>query len=78
MKTTSEWSTTDDLLNPKVVIHGFNVERFDNMLGRILTILEVMPMEAQQEGAIKSLIKQTVWDTWERPWSIEEKEKNFS
>ena len=60
-----------------VMVHGFNEERFNNFLGRILTIVETLGLSSSQETALKSLVKQEVWALWENPWSVEEKEKNF-
>lgn len=67
----------EGLEKSKVMVHGFNQERFDRLLGRVLTLSETLGLPAGQETAYKSLLKQEVWDLWENPWSIEEKEKNF-
>lgn len=60
-----------------VMVHMFNQERFDRFLGRVLTLAETLGLPQTQEEAYKSLIKQEVWDLWEHPWGIEEKESNF-
>ncbi len=58
----------------KIIVHGFNVEKFNHFLGRILTIVESLGLETVQREAVKSIIKQEVWDLWEHPRFIEEKE----
>lgn len=63
-------------LAQEVYIHGFNEERFNSFLGRILTLIESMGVNQKQEEAIKSLIKQEVWGLWEHPAFIEKKDYN--
>jgi len=56
-----------------IFVHEFNKERFDYFLGRILTMIETLGLNENQEKAFKDIIKQEVWSLWEQPWGIEEK-----
>lgn len=60
--------------NLKITVHGFNVEKFDYFLGRVLTIIETLGLPQSQEKAVKDLVRQEVWYLWEHPRFIEEKE----
>ncbi|MEK7994735.1 MAG: hypothetical protein AAB403_13105 [Planctomycetota bacterium] len=62
----------------KVMIHGFNVERFNAFLGKLLTLADTLGLPQAQSEAYKSLIKQEVWNLWEHAPFIEEKEWNVS
>ena len=57
-----------------VTIYGFNVERFNSFTGRILTLAETLGLPEPQQTAFKTLLKQEVWDLWEHPAFIEEKD----
>ncbi len=58
----------------KVWIYGFNEERFNSFLGKLLTLAETLGLPKSQEDAYKSLIKQEVWHLWEHAPFIEQKE----
>ena len=68
----------DSLDGPKtIMVHMFNVERFNRANGRFLTLVESLGLPEGQERAHKSLIQQELWDLWENPWGVEEKTPNF-
>lgn len=57
----------------KVMIYGFNVERFNTFLGKLLTLADTLGLPREQSEAYKSLIKQETWYLWEHAPFIEEK-----
>lgn len=61
----------------KIMVHGFNSERFNTFLGKLLTIADALGLPKEQADAYKSLVKQEVWNLWEHPAFINEKEWNF-
>lgn len=65
-------------LTSKVMIHGFNVERFETFMGRVLTLAETLGLPERQEKAYKDLLKQECWSFWEKPAFIDEKDYMFS
>ena len=58
----------------KVMISGFNVERFNSFLGKLLTLADTLGLPKEQSEAYKSLIKQETWYLWEHAPFVEEKE----
>lgn len=60
-------------LNGKVSVHSYNQERFEYLLGRVLTMIEAIGLNSGQEKAFKDIIKQEIWYLWENPWGVEEK-----
>lgn len=52
-------------------VHGFNEEKFNTLLGRLLTLVETLGLPKSQEDAFKSIVKQEVWSLWENPKFIE-------
>lgn len=69
---------TESLDGPEtIMVHLFNVERFNRANGRLLTLVESLGLPEGQERAHKSLVQQELWDLWEHPWGIEEKHNSF-
>lgn len=56
-----------------IIIHGFNKPRFNNCIGKLLTLVEVLGLEQEREQAFKSLVRQEIWNLFEHPMYIEEK-----
>lgn len=73
----SEKLSEDTLSTPskptKIMIHGFNKERFNHCLGKLLTLVEILGLDQIQEQAFKSIIKQEIWDLFDNPMYIEDK-----
>jgi hypothetical protein len=46
------------------VVSKFVVMNFQKLEGKLLTIIETIGLEKKQEEAIKSLVRQSVWDYW--------------
>ena len=58
----------------KEFVNGFIHGQFINFLGKLLTLADAVGLEEKQGEAYKSLIKQAVWELWEHPKFMEEKE----
>lgn len=55
----------------------FNEGRWTSLIGKILTLTEVLGLEDKQAESLKSLIRQEMWSAWENCWGTDEKETMF-
>lgn len=63
-----------ETLNLVKTIHGYGTGHFKNLEGKLLTFLEALGLSETQEKAIKDLVRNEIWNMWEHPSFIEQKE----
>lgn len=67
----------NEYLGTREGVNGYKFEKFSDLVGEILTLVEVVGLQVAQEKALKSKIKNLIWDMWDRPqysWDEEELE----
>ena len=65
------------MLSNIITVHCFVEYQFNDFLGKLLTFADTLGLEKTQSDAYKSIIKQEVWDLWEQPKYIEDKDNSI-
>ena len=48
-------------------VHGYKPDKFEKLIGTLLSRVELLGLSEKQEMTLKYIIKQDVWDMWDRP-----------
>jgi len=48
-------------------VHGYRSMNFQNVVGKILTYIEMLGLPTEQERATKDTIKNELWGMWDNP-----------
>ena len=49
------------------IVHGYRVKPFEVLVGELLTMIEMLDLPEKQESSAKNLIKNKVWDMYDKP-----------
>jgi hypothetical protein len=58
---------SSNVMNTACIFHEGDIK---NIEGRLLTIIDSLGFEAEQKSAVKSLVRQAVWDEVDKPYRI--------
>jgi hypothetical protein len=76
IKESSKLSTVSGLVNTEIV-HAYRSGHFQNIVGKLLTYVEMLGLSEAQERATKDTIKNELWNVWDNPSHIYEVEPLF-
>lgn len=65
------------MLKETVQVHGYTDSQFSQFVGKMLTQAEVLGLPTGQEKSFKQIVTNMIWELWENPKFIDEKEWNF-
>lgn len=59
----------------EVEIHGYGSGHFKRLEGRLMTQLETLGLAQKQEEAVKSIVRQIIWNMWDIEAAFVEEKK---